>query len=328
MKVSVCITVFNEEKSISRLLESLCRQSRKPDEIVIVDGGSSDNTVGIIKSFQENYPYIRLLVKKSNIAEGRNLSVSLAKNEIIATTDGGCVPRPDWLEKITYFFKYKEVDVVAGFYDMPTSSSLSKVISCFLGIPEERFNPVSFLPATRSAAFRKKVWQDLGGFNEKLGKGGDDTFFFVKSAALGMKIVRVKEARVVWEEVSTMGFKIFFNKVFNHAKGDIKTGIWLHPTKGLMSHNIKNLTIFLRYFIFLFAFYLMITAKNFYLFWILLFLYFFWAVWKWRDVVLGKDRLYLPLVQVVSDIAVMTGFLSALFEAPLKILRRFVGVKI
>ena len=39
MKVSVCITVYNEERSISKLVESLLRQSKKPEEIVIVDGG-------------------------------------------------------------------------------------------------------------------------------------------------------------------------------------------------------------------------------------------------------------------------------------------------
>lgn len=328
MKVSVCITVFNEKKTTEKLLEALCNQSKKPDEIVIVDGGSTDNTVSIIKNFQEKYSFIRLLVKKSNIAQGRNLSISLAKNEIIATTDGGCIPHSDWLEKITRFFKHKEVDIVAGFYDMPYSSPIGKIISCFLGIPEERFDYSSFLPSVRSAAFRKKVWENLGGFNEELGKGGDDTFFFVKAASLGMKIVRAKDAKVLWEEVSTLNLKDFFKKVFNHAKGDLKSGIWIHPTKGILSHNIKNLTIFLRYFVFLFAFYLMISSQNFYLFWILIFLYFFWSVWKWRDVVFGKDRFYIPLVQVVSDFGVMAGFLSALLEKLLKAPKKFINVKI
>ncbi len=326
MKVSVCITVFNEEKTIGKLLETLYAQTRKPDEIVIVDGGSSDGTVNIIKSFQKEYSNIVLLVKKTNIAEGRNLSIFLAKNEIIATTDGGCIPRSDWLEKLTYFFKHKEIDVVAGFYDMPAKSPLSKVISCFLGIPEERFDPASFLPSTRSVAFRKKVWEDLGGFNEKLGNAGEDTLFFAKAAKKGFK--RVKDARVAWQEISNINLRTFFKRALNYAKGDLKSGIWLHPTKGLMSHNIKNLTVFLRYFVFFFAFYLMIFNEIFYLFWILLFLYFFWSIWKWRDVILGKDRFYLSLVQVVSDFAVMAGFISFFFEKPLRIFKRFINVKI
>ncbi len=321
MKVSVCITVFNEEKTIGKLLKALSFQTRKPDEIVIVDGGSTDNTVDIIKSFQEKCPYIRLLVEESNIPRGRNLAISLSKSEIIATTDGGCIPYLDWLEKLVYFFRYKEIDIVAGFYDMPAKSPLTKTISCFLGVPEERFDPVSFLPSTRSVAFKKEVWQSLGGFDEKIGNTGEDTLFFAKALTRGFKIVRAKDARVVWQEISDIGIKSFFKRVANYAKGDLRSGIWIHPVKGLMSHNIKNLTIFLRYFVFIFALYLMVLAKNFYLFWILLFLYFFWSIWKWRDVVFGKDRIYLPPVQVVSDFAVMAGFLLALLEEPLRILK-------
>ena len=49
MKVSVCITVFNEEGSIGELLDSLLKQTKKPGEIVIVDGGSKDKTVDVIR---------------------------------------------------------------------------------------------------------------------------------------------------------------------------------------------------------------------------------------------------------------------------------------
>jgi len=44
MKISVCITIYNEQVSISKVIEGLLNQSKKPDEIVIVDGGSVDAT--------------------------------------------------------------------------------------------------------------------------------------------------------------------------------------------------------------------------------------------------------------------------------------------
>ncbi|MEO1443715.1 MAG: glycosyltransferase, partial [Chloroflexota bacterium] len=43
--LSVIATVYNEGDAIHRLMQSLCKQTRPPDEIVIVDGGSTDNTV-------------------------------------------------------------------------------------------------------------------------------------------------------------------------------------------------------------------------------------------------------------------------------------------
>src|SRR3990172_6712568 len=131
MKVSVCITVYNEERSISKLVESLLRQSKKPDEIVIVDGGSGDKTVEIIRHFQKKDKRIKLLIEKCSRSRGRNLAVELSKSEIIAMTDAGCIPNEEWLNKITEPFRNKKVDIVAGFYTMKASDSLQKALSVF-----------------------------------------------------------------------------------------------------------------------------------------------------------------------------------------------------
>ena len=52
MTISLCITVFNEEKYITALLESIVSQTKQPDEVIIVDGGSTDKTVALIKPYQ------------------------------------------------------------------------------------------------------------------------------------------------------------------------------------------------------------------------------------------------------------------------------------
>src|SRR3989304_5681633 len=101
MKLSVCITVLNAEGLIAPLLQSILSQSKKPNEIVIVDGGSKDNTVEIIKHFQKKNKSIRLLLEKCLRARGRNLAVEISNNDIIAMTDAGCIAQKDWLEKIT-----------------------------------------------------------------------------------------------------------------------------------------------------------------------------------------------------------------------------------
>ncbi|BCX14843.1 MAG: hypothetical protein KatS3mg088_526 [Patescibacteria group bacterium] len=316
MKVSVCITVFNEEKTISRLLHALLDQTKKPDEIVIVDGGSTDKTIEIIKHFQKKDATIKLLVEKCSIAKGRNLAISLSRNEIVALTDAGCEPYLDWLEKLVYFFKHKEVGIAAGFYDMRTTNPLNKVISCYLGVVEERFDPTSFLPSTRSVALRKSVWEELCGFDESLESTGEDTLFFARAVKQGVKIVRVKEARVVWWEIGEMNLRTFFKKVFSYAKGDVKTGIWLHPSKGLMSHNIKAVSVFLRYFLFLFLAFKLFQSFSSY-FWVIFvfFLYLIWPIYKWRDVLKErKERIFLPLVQAVSDFGIMGGFLAGIWE--------------
>src|SRR3990172_9902871 len=159
MKVSVCVTVLNEEGSVGELIQSLLSQTKKPDEIFIVDGGSTDKTVGIIRHYQKKDKRIKLLVEKGSTAHGRNTAIELAKNPIIVSTDAGCVAKPDWLEKITEPFKYKNVGLVAGFYEMQAVNPMQEAMNIFHGITPKMYDPVKFLPSARSVAFRKSVWE-------------------------------------------------------------------------------------------------------------------------------------------------------------------------
>ena len=312
MKVSVCITIFNEEKSIAGLLDSILVQTKKPDEIVIIDGGSKDKTIKIVKHYQKKDRRIKLITEPGSCAHGRNVSIELARNDIVALTDAGCVARKDWLELITEPFKHKYVGLVAGFYDMKASTPMNEALSVFYGVPPERFDPTSFIPSTRSVAFKKDIWEMVGGFDESLDKAGEDTKFFYQCVKSSVKIVRVKQARVEWEECANMSFKEAINKFKQYAKGDAQAKIWWDPEKRFASHNIKISMIFIRYilgltvlglsFIYPLLVYVLITEFVIYL---------FWSIWKWKDVITNfKARLWLPIIQITSDLAVMYGFIS------------------
>jgi glycosyltransferase involved in cell wall biosynthesis len=195
MNISICITVFNEEKTIGALLDSLINQSKKPEEIVIVDGGSKDKTIDIIRHYQKNDKSVKLIIEKCSRSRGRNLGVEIARGEIIAMTDAGCIARFDWLERLTKSFATGRVDVSAGFYQMVTNSAMEKVESVYLGVTPSNFN-YNFLPSTRSIAFTKKIWEEVGGFPENLKGSAEDTVFNYKLIKFGAKISRVKDAIV------------------------------------------------------------------------------------------------------------------------------------
>jgi glycosyltransferase involved in cell wall biosynthesis len=311
MKVSVCITVFNEVGSVAKLLESLLHQSKKPDEIVIVDGGSTDKTVEIIHHFQKKDRRIRLLVQKSSPAEGRNLSVELAKNNIIAMTDAGCVIDKNWLKRIAEPFKNREVGIVAGFYKMTGDTVFQKAESAFLGVLPDDFD-ATFLPSARSIAFRKEIWMKVGGFPENKFATAEDTLFNYKAVEENVKFARVKNALVEWETPGSVAE--FFNKIRNYAKGDAGSKVFRFPTKNLASHNIKALLIFARYLagllLFVFSFKTPLLAYVLILF---LFLYIFWAFRKvyikFNDVKVG---LWGIALQIISDFGVMLGFVEGI----------------
>ena len=170
MNISICITVLNEEESIGKLLDSLLVQSKKASEIAIVDGGSSDKTVEIIRHYQKKHSFIRLIIEKSSRARARNIAVDFAKSEVIAMTDAGCIADSDWLKNITTPFETGKVDVVAGFYKMVGKTNFQKAESVFMGVTPRKFNH-KFLSSTRSIAFTKKIWDEVGGFPEKVRLG-------------------------------------------------------------------------------------------------------------------------------------------------------------
>lgn len=309
MNISVCITVFNEEESIGGLLDSLLIQTKKPDAIVVVDGGSTDKTVEIIRHYQKRDGRIKLLVEKCSRARGRNLACEIAKDGIIAITDAGCTAHEDWLEKIVDPFQNPEVDISAGFYKMIGENAMQKAMSVYLGVLPSKFD-INFLPSTRSMAFRKRVWEEIGGFPGEEKNSAEDTYFNFHALKLGMKYARVKSAVVEWGMPRTL--VEFFQKIRSYAKWDAMTKIWLFPRKGITSHNIKALFVLLRYLLAIILFIFCAIHPPLLIYWI--FGVFIYLLWTYRKVYIALGdkfaALFGPFVQITADLAVVFGFLS------------------
>ncbi len=319
MKISVVVTVLNEVQTIAVLIQSLLNQTITPDEILIVDGGSTDGTKKVVENYAQNNPAIKLLDKKGNISVGRNYGIESAKNEIIALIDGGCVAHSDWLEKLMEPFRDLSVGVVAGYYEMITTNSLSKAVMPFQGVTPRKFDRSSFMPSARSMALRRSVWEEVGGFNEDLYKAGEDTLFNYEVVKANIKIERVPEALVDWKVPSTL--KEISSKFFCYAKGDAEANIWWHPTQKFNTHNLKIVSIYVRY-LFLFTLFFVGQTSSFIfsLFISTVVMYLSWSVWKTKeDISDTQARLYVPFIQVLSDFAIMTGFFSGIVSKRLRI---------
>ncbi|KKQ75952.1 MAG: hypothetical protein US96_C0001G0028 [Candidatus Woesebacteria bacterium GW2011_GWB1_38_5b] len=314
MKVSVVVTCFNEEATIVRLLDSLLKQTRKPQEIVIVDGGSTDQTVPIIKQFIQKHSLIRLVEEKGTIAHGRNVSIQNAKYPVIAQTDAGCTANRHWLARITQPLEDKQIGLVAGFYYMTGRKPLQKAIAPFFGVPRERFDPRCFLPSGRSVAFRKHVWQEVGGYSEKLERAGEDTLFNYQVLRKGIPLVRVQNALVYWEVPKSYWECV--KKFYFYAKGDAQAGIWWHPAQKLSTHNIKISLIFARYFIAFILFLLSFAIPILGLLLVVGFIFYVaWASRKFRDVVNDPvAQMWVPILQITADLSVMAGFASGILR--------------
>jgi GT2 family glycosyltransferase len=228
-------------------------------------------------------------------------------------TDAGCIAKKDWLEKLIKPFTIGKVDVSAGFYKMTGGSNLQKAESVFLGVRPTKYNS-DFLPSTRSIAFTKKMWKKAGGFPEDLKGTAEDTVFNYKLIKVGAKISRVKDAIVEWgmpTSISNFQFSIY-----NYAKGDAESKIWFFPGTGLASHNIKALSVVFRYLAGLVLFFLFLSKPVLLL--LLFILVILYLIWSFRKIYLQfrdwKVAIWGPVLQVVSDFAVMGGFISGIIS--------------
>ena len=99
MKTSLILTVLNEADSLPTLLDSVAMQTVLPDEVVICDGGSYDNTVALLRA-ETRFPIRVIESHGANISRGRNLAIAAAQNEIIAVTDAGVRLDKCWMERL------------------------------------------------------------------------------------------------------------------------------------------------------------------------------------------------------------------------------------
>ena len=100
MKVSLAITVLNESDHIRRLFDSVVKQTRQPDEVVVCDGGSKDNTLDLIREYSDRLPLKIVTKEGANISQGRNEAIRNASHEIVAVTDAGVWLEERWLEEL------------------------------------------------------------------------------------------------------------------------------------------------------------------------------------------------------------------------------------
>jgi len=115
IKLSVIIPTYNRAKSLKRCLDSLCSQSNKEFEVIIVDGGSTDDTNKVLDLFKEKLKLKKIVFKELELAKARNLGWRKAKGKYVSWIDDDVVTSAKWVETIIETFEINtEVGGVSG----------------------------------------------------------------------------------------------------------------------------------------------------------------------------------------------------------------------
>ena len=246
MKVSLICTLKNEESNVANFLETLMDQSRPPDEIIIVDGGSTDGTVDIIQSYIEKGFPIKLLQEPGvNIARGRNIAIQHAQHPVIASTDAGCRVDKNWLNEIVKPFEASEkVDVVAGWFEADPQTLFERMVAVASYARLDEIDPDEFLPSSRSIAFTKAAWEKVNGYPEWLTLTAEDTLFDLNLKKAGCTFVFAPEAVIYWRPRETL--KKLMKQYYMYARGDREAGIYGYKyVKKMVKYGLGLVLLFL-----------------------------------------------------------------------------------
>lgn len=308
MKVSVILTVLNEGESLREVLDSLAAQTRPADEVVVADGGSRDNTVAILSEYADagRLPLKVIETPGANISQGRNVAIRAAAGEVIAATDAGVRCAPDWLECLVAPLAAEDGPAaVAGFFHADARNVFETAMGATV-LPEARdVNPRTYLPSSRSVAYRKRAWEAAGGYPEWLDYC-EDVVFDMKLREKFGPFAFAPEAVVHFRPRGTL--EAFARQYYRYARGDGKANLFWRQ------HAI-------RYFTYLVAAPLLVYAAVTVNPWL-------WGVgllaglaylrtplrrlWPRLPALAWLDRLkamlYLPVIRIVGDVAKMAGY--------------------
>ncbi|HKW52026.1 MAG TPA: glycosyltransferase [Candidatus Eisenbacteria bacterium] len=228
--VTVIATVWNEAAAIHALLDSLLGGSRIPDEIVIADGGSTDDTYGRLQDRASADPRIRAILAPGNRSVGRNAAVRAARHAVIACTDAGVEVDPEWLEWLVRPFEVDPgVDVVAGFYRPVGTTPFERAAGVVSAPSLSEVDPARFLPSTRSVAFRRAAFDLVGGFDESLSHN-EDTPFALALKREGRKFAFAPEAIVRWHPRGNLRAFMHQHRRFGTGDGESRVQGWFYGT--------------------------------------------------------------------------------------------------
>jgi cellulose synthase/poly-beta-1,6-N-acetylglucosamine synthase-like glycosyltransferase len=221
--VSLACTVRDEADNIAALLDSILAQSRPADEIVVNDCNSRDATSAIVEGYiSAGYP-IRLVHGGHNIPSGRNNAIRHARGPLIACTDAGLTLDPYWLERIVAPLEHDVADVVGGFFQAAPQSLFELALGATNYRQSHEIDPAGFLPFGKSVAFRKDVWELVGGYPE-WASHCEDLLFALALQRAGCRFAFVPDALVHFRPRSSL--RAFARQYFLYARGDGVADLW------------------------------------------------------------------------------------------------------
>lgn len=218
---SIIVPVYNRPQEVSELLNSLCLQTEKDFEVIIVEDGSTIDCKDICETYQQLGDFVVKYYLKDNSGPGpsRNYGAAKASGEYLLILDSDVIVPADYIKNISNHLEKEPLDAFGGpdcahegFSDI--QKAISYAMTSFFttgGIRGGKKKMDKFYPRSFNLGVRKEVFNTLNGFSAM--RFGEDIDFSIRVYGGGYSCDLIPEAWVWHKRRAT--FKQFFKQVHN-----------------------------------------------------------------------------------------------------------------
>lgn len=184
--ISIIVPCYNEEKYIASCIESIVTAEIdvQNSEVIFVDGNSQDQTVAIIESYQERYPFIKVVPNPQRFTPmSMNIGIQASNGAYIFILSAHAKYAPDYFRQLVDYARQLQADCVGGVLHTDVknqnrrSNAIKKVLTHRFGVGNASFRTGSReIKAVDTVAFgcySREAFQKYGLFNEKLIRNQD-----------------------------------------------------------------------------------------------------------------------------------------------------------
>lgn len=232
MFFSIIIPLYNRPGEIDELLASLCDQTSRQFEVIIVEDGSTVGSETVVEKYRDQLPITYFEKDNSGPGLSRNAGAEKANYDYLVFFDSDCIIPPHYIENVSQFLSGQYADAYGGpDAALPTFTTVQKAINYSMtsffttgGIRGGKKSMGQFHPRSFNLGVSQKAFNALGGFGKM--RFGEDIDFSLRLLNNGFQTILIPDAFVWHKRRST--FRQFFKQVHNSGIARINLHL-AHP---------------------------------------------------------------------------------------------------